>query len=104
MSTMTMRKRRSQGRRNQNRRSKAGQSPLWVSLALIAANVMVYAAVLRHGFANFDDFDYVKENPAVAAGLTWRGVVWAFTTGYAGNWHPLTWLSHMLDVQLYGMY
>ena len=76
---------------------------LWVWLALIAANLIVYASVGHHGFVNFDDGDYVSENPMVARGLTWQGVSWAFTSGYASNWHPLTWLSHMLDVQLYGL-
>jgi hypothetical protein len=50
-----------------------------------------------------DDGDYVFENKTVAAGLTWHGLAWAFTTGHAGNWHPLTWLSHMLDCQLFGL-
>jgi tetratricopeptide (TPR) repeat protein len=77
---------------------------LWLSVGLIAADVAVYAPVRRHDFVYFDDQYYVTENPMVAAGLTWRGVVWAFTTGHAANWHPLTWLSHMLDVQLYGMH
>src|SRR5436309_14790880 len=112
---------RSQKRGNQNRRSKAGQSRIandppagappasdrlviWTSLGLIAANVVVFAAVRRYGFVNFDDPRHLTENAMVAAGLTWRGVVWAFTTGHAANWHPLTWLSHMLDVQLYGMH
>jgi Tfp pilus assembly protein PilF len=66
-------------------------------------NVFVYASLGHHGFVSFDDGDYVSENPIVARGLTWHGVWWAFTTGYASNWHPLTWLSHMLDVQLYGL-
>src|SRR5208282_1193673 len=47
-------------------------------------------------------YQYVSENADVSGGLTWHGVWWAFTTGAAANWHPLTWLSHMLDVQLYG--
>ena len=76
---------------------------IWVSLGLVAANLLVYAAVRRHEFVYFDDQYYVIDNVSVAAGLTWHGVVWAFTTGHASNWHPLTWLSHMLDVQLYGM-
>ena len=80
----------------------SGKAP-WVCLALIAANLIVYASLQHHGFVNFDDGDYVGENPMVARGLTWHGVSWAFTTGYASNWHPLTWLSHMLDVQLYGL-
>ena len=75
----------------------------WVCLALIAANLIVYASVGHHDFVNYDDGDYVSENPLVARGLTWHGVSWAFTTGYSSNWHPLTWLSHMLDVQLFGL-
>jgi tetratricopeptide (TPR) repeat protein len=64
---------------------------------------VVYAAVRTHGFLHFDDNTYVVENGAVRAGLTWQGVRWALTAPYAGNWHPLTWVSHMIDVQLYGM-
>jgi Tfp pilus assembly protein PilF len=75
----------------------------WICLALIAANLIVYASLGHHDFVSFDDGDYVTGNPTVARGLTWHGVRWAFTSGYASNWHPLTWLSHMLDVQLYGL-
>src|SRR5262249_26131651 len=50
-----------------------------------------------------DDPIYVSENPNIAGGLTWPGVVWAFTTGRASNWHPVTWLSHMTDVELFGV-
>jgi len=57
--------------------------------------------VLRNGFIAFDDDSYVS-NGTVRNGLTWAGVRWAFTTGYEANWHPLTWLSHMADVSLYG--
>ncbi|MGH9783786.1 MAG: glycosyltransferase family 39 protein, partial [Terriglobia bacterium] len=76
---------------------------LWFSLGLIAANVIVYAPVRQYGFVSLDDPQYVSENPNVLGGLTWKGVSWAFTTEQTGNWHPLTWLSHMLDVQLYGI-
>ncbi len=76
---------------------------LWVCLSLIAANVIVYAPVWHYDFVNFDDPQYVYENPIVSGGLTWRGVSWALTTGHDGNWFPLTWLSHMLDVQVYGL-
>jgi len=76
---------------------------LWVSLALIAGCVAVYGAVWHHDFVYYDDPKYVTENPIVSAGLTSRGVAWALTTGTDANWFPLTWLSHMLDVQLYGM-
>ena len=59
---------------------------------------------MRHaGFVHFDDPDYVTANPIVQQGLGPGGVVWAFTTDHAGNWFPLTWLSHMLDVSLFGL-
>jgi len=76
----------------------------WVSLALIAVSLVVYAPVWQHDFVNWDDPEYVTENPVVPSGLTWHGVSWALTTGYVANWHPLTWMSHMLDVQLYGLH
>lgn len=65
--------------------------------------VIVYSSVLWHDFINYDDPAIVIENPAVRAGLTWDSFLWAFSTGYLGNWIPLTWLSHMLDVQLFGI-
>jgi tetratricopeptide (TPR) repeat protein len=73
------------------------------ALVLVAAIFLVYAPVSDHQFLHFDDADYVTENGAVRAGLTWAGLRWALTTPYAGNWHPLTWLSHMLDVELFGL-
>lgn len=76
---------------------------LWITLALIAVNVIVYAPVWRFDFVTVDDPIYVSNNPHVAGGLTRGGVSWAFTTFHAGYWIPLIWLSHMLDVQLYGM-
>ena len=68
---------------------------------LALATLAVYLPVLYHGFVQYDDQQYVTDNPRVQAGLTWHGLVWAFGF-YAGNWHPLTWLSHMLDCQIYG--
>jgi len=59
--------------------------------------------VRQHGFVLYDDPEYVTENPQVQAGLTLSGVRWAFVTFHASNWHPLTWLSHMLDCQLFGL-
>ncbi len=73
-------------------------------LFLFLSTLAVYWPVVGHGFINYDDYEYVAENPNVQAGLTWKSIEWAFTTGYAGNWHPLTWLSHTLDWQLYGAY
>ena len=54
-------------------------------------------------FVAFDDGDYVTANDMVKRGLSWEGVVWAFSTTHASNWHPLTWISHMVDFQLYGL-
>jgi tetratricopeptide (TPR) repeat protein len=63
----------------------------------------VYAQVLGHKFISLDDDLYIRDNAMVAGGLTSRGIAWAFTTFHAANWHPLTWLSHMLDAQLFGL-
>ncbi|MCS7336624.1 MAG: tetratricopeptide repeat protein [Verrucomicrobiae bacterium] len=76
--------------------------PWFICLALCAVTVATYWPVKSYPFINYDDPQYVTENPHVRAGLTWQGVVWAFTTGHASNWHPLTWLSLMLDAELYG--
>ncbi len=69
-------------------------------LVLVLAS---YGRVGRYAFVDFDDSEYVYENPQVRAGLTLAGISWAFTTTYAANWHPLTWLSHMADVQMFGL-
>jgi hypothetical protein len=76
---------------------------LFTCLFLAATTVAAFWPVLHHDFINCDDQACVYENPALLAGLSWHGVAWTFTTGYAGNWHPLTWLSHMLDVQWFGL-
>jgi tetratricopeptide (TPR) repeat protein len=76
----------------------------WVIHAvLFLTTLLVYAPVLRFDFVNFDDPDYVTRNAHVLRGLTADGVSWAFTSGQAANWFPLTRLSHMLDVQLFGI-
>ncbi len=76
----------------------------WIAtLLLVVAVVGLYFPVHSYPFINFDDRDYVYENPTVQAGLKPSTVVWAFTTYNAGNWHPLTWLSHALDCTLFGM-
>src|ERR1035441_3691684 len=74
-----------------------------ICLGLAAITVALYWPVHRHDFINFDDRDYVTENPTVRAGITWPGVRWAFGDSHASNWHPLTWLSHMLDCQVFGL-
>lgn len=62
----------------------------------------LYAPTVRFAFVNWDDGAYVTANPEVLRGLTGQGVVWAFTSGQTGNWHPVTWLSHMADTTLFG--
>jgi tetratricopeptide (TPR) repeat protein len=76
--------------------------PRLICLLLAVVTVLVYLPVQHHSFVSYDDPLYVTGNRPVQAGLTWAGAKWAFTTGHASNWHPLTWLSHMLDVQLFG--
>src|SRR5208283_5952142 len=70
-------------------------------LLLVLLTLAFYNPIVRNGFTNFDDDVYILNNPHVRAGLTWDTARWAFTTFDAGNWHPLTWLSHALDCQLF---
>jgi protein O-mannosyl-transferase len=70
---------------------------------LATATLAVYSPVRSHEFVRYDDDTYVTQNPAVRAGLSWQGLRWAFTSDRAANWHPLTWLSHMLDCQMFGV-
>ena len=82
----------------------AGRKPaVLLGALLVLITVGVFWPVVTHEFLNYDDDQYVTGNDAIRDGWTWAGVKWAFTTGYAANWHPLTWLSHMSDVSLFGM-
>jgi len=72
-------------------------------LALAVATGAAYWQVLQFPFVEFDDPDYITNNTVVRNGVTVEGIRWAFGIGRAANWHPLTWLSHMLDVQLFGV-
>lgn len=76
---------------------------LEVCILLTIAILAVYWQVREHAFINLDDNLYITENPHVQAGLTIENLKWAFTTTHAPYWHPLTWLSHMLDIRLFGM-
>ncbi|MEO8191152.1 MAG: tetratricopeptide repeat protein [Acidobacteriota bacterium] len=80
-----------------------GISPLLACALLAAATLVVFSGVLRNGFVSFDDEIYVLKNPHVRAGLSAAGAAWAATATEAANWHPLTWMSHMADVSLWGM-
>ncbi len=79
------------------------QLNLLISLLLIFAIIVAYGQVRNFDFIDFDDGLYVAENRHVQEGLTLEGLIWAFTTFHSANWHPLTWLSHMLDCELYGL-
>ena len=76
---------------------------LLTCLFIIMVTLSVYWQVQNFDFLNFDDDMYVTDNHHVQEGLTLKSIIWAFTTIHASNWHPLTWLSHMLDCQLYGI-
>jgi protein O-mannosyl-transferase len=74
-----------------------------ISLLIAAATLAAFWPVVHNEFIKFDDGFYVTLNPRVSSGLSWSNAGWAFRTGYQSNWHPLTWLSHMSDVQLFGL-
>ncbi|HEV7927840.1 MAG TPA: tetratricopeptide repeat protein [Verrucomicrobiae bacterium] len=77
----------------------------WLVCALLGVAVLiVYGPALHCGFVNFDDENYVIDNWHIQHGFNLQSVRWAFTTDAASNWHPLTWLSHTLDCQLYGLH
>jgi len=75
-----------------------------ICLALALVTIGVYWQVHGFDFVNYDDPDYVTENAMVKSGVTLEGIAWAFTHSHAGNWHPLTWISHMVDCQLFGLH
>ncbi len=75
----------------------------FILLGLALLTLGAFWPVTTAGFINLDDPDYVTGNPVVQGGLTLKGIAWAFSTGHAGNWHPAAWISHMLDVQLFGL-
>jgi tetratricopeptide (TPR) repeat protein len=75
-----------------------------VCLVLAAITFAVFGQTAGFGFVNYDDNSYVYDNPVVERGLTLQGAVWALTFGEIGHWHPLTWLTHMADCQVYGLW
>jgi Flp pilus assembly protein TadD len=74
-----------------------------VYLALFVFTLIIYWPITRYGFINYDDPEYVVKNSHVQSGLSTEGIRWAFTSTESSNWHPLTWISHMLDCQLFGL-
>ncbi|HME44487.1 MAG TPA: tetratricopeptide repeat protein [Syntrophorhabdales bacterium] len=85
------------------RKGAAKKHLLIISLLLIIAAFGAFWQVTRGDFITLDDAEYVTDNRHVQDGLTVEGILWAFATGRAGNWHPLAWISHMVDVQLFGL-
>ncbi|MEP6802334.1 MAG: hypothetical protein ABJC07_10375, partial [Acidobacteriota bacterium] len=86
-------------------RSVSHKFPTLLACALIgAATLAVFAGVFRNGFVSFEDEIYVLKNPHVRAGLSVANVAWAATATEASHWHPLTWISHMTDVSLWGLH
>jgi tetratricopeptide (TPR) repeat protein len=77
--------------------------PRFLVLLLALVTLLAYLPAARNGFLIYDDNTYVTDNRTVQNGLTWAGIQWAFTTGFGGNWHPLTWLSHMADCEWFGL-
>src|SRR5438093_6782835 len=82
---------------------KFGRTEIAIATALAIVTLAIYAQVVGHHFITLDDPTYIQENPMVNRGITGAGLAWAFTTFHATNWHPLTWISHMIDCQLFGM-
>ncbi len=78
-------------------------SRITIALSLAGVVLLCFSPVLRNGFVGYDDPVYVTRNPHVTAGVTWKMLSWAFTSAYASNWHPLTWISHAIDFSLYGL-
>ena len=85
-----------------SRSDSTGYSSLTSSLALAVGVLVAFWPTLSCGFLSIDDPDYVTSNSHVRGGLSLSGLVWALTTFHSGNWHPVTWLSHMLDAELFG--
>jgi protein O-mannosyl-transferase len=74
-----------------------------ISIILIVVILVTYWPVQKYDFINFDDNEYVNDNPHVKNGLTKENVIWAFTKSHSSNWHPVTWISHMVDCELFGV-
>lgn len=77
---------------------------VWIGMFLVVAVFLVYGQVAHHSYVLFDDPLYVTENSIVQNGLTPEGLYWAFTSVHASNWHPITWISHMMDVALFNLH
>src|SRR5438270_3835276 len=78
---------------------------VWViCLILCLGTFFLYSPVTHYGFTGYNEPEYITNNTHVRDGLTLSGLTWAFTTSHPGSWQPLTWVSHMLDCQLFGLH
>jgi Flp pilus assembly protein TadD len=110
MAKRTAQKRKASGLSAANRRKAVqlshaatlGRPDLLILLGLAVMTFAIYAQVAGHQFITLDDPTYIQENPMVNRGISGAGLAWAFTTFHVANWHPLTWISHMIDCQLFG--
>jgi tetratricopeptide (TPR) repeat protein len=86
-------------------RARPGSTARDLALGVLLVLVVgaLYARTARNGFVSYDDDAYLVQNPHVSSGLSWANARWAFTESHSANWHPLTWLSHQLDVELFGL-
>jgi protein O-mannosyl-transferase len=85
-------------------KSDLSRTPVILTCVLVALAILAaYSRTFAYGFVSFDDGTYVYQNSMVKAGVSFRSLAWAFTTFYASNWHPLTWISYMLDAELFGL-
>jgi tetratricopeptide (TPR) repeat protein len=78
-------------------------SIFWISLFLVVITLALYWPVRTYDFVKYDDYKYAAANRYIQSGITSKSIRWAFTSGYASNWHPVTWLSHMLDYEIFGL-
>src|SRR6478735_2551421 len=92
-----------QAKKSQSAEPNHGRILAAIAIGLALSTIVVYAQTAHYGFIAYDDDQYVYENAIVKLGVTGTSLVWAATTFFYANWHPLTWLSYLVDVQLFGL-
>src|SRR5271170_5139754 len=106
MSNRKMARQTAQGRKSSassRRKTRRSTIPAAFGLLLLAGTLLLYAGVRDHDFVNYDDDGYVTDNQHIMAGLNFETIRWSVMSTEQCNWHPLTWLSHALDYQLFGL-
>ena len=104
MRQRTIRRQQARGNKSAERQPKSQSSTLLLlSGLLLFSTLALYSPVRGHDFVNYHDDDYILKNPHVTDGLTWQAIRWFVTATEQCNWHPLIWLSHALDCELFGL-